>query len=659
MKRAIGQRRHTGVCTGAWLGILAGLFLQSGVSASSLQLEDYAALPAMRLVDLSPTGDRIAFLGHENGRDRVIVVDLAAMDAVSEVAIDVEGLHELVLLDGGSVIGFSTRVQRSRNNRLYRYSAAFHIDGSAGTVAQLLDGFKGVFQRQASMGRVVGVTPDGQSVFMPAGYRAYGPRGASLALFEVNLATDEVTLREPGRPATVDWFVDEHGRVIAREDFDDQRDVHTLWAIGAAGASHELFRQETEVMALVVAGLSQDGQSLVVVGQGTVEDGTELYLLDLVGGGVRAAGLGRPNATIERVIMDLNRRVAGVSFAGLMPDYQFFDATLEARVAAIQDEFAHTAARLVDWSDDFRILLFHVAGSLSSGAYLVVDAASGRQWVGEQRPAINAPARVRIVRYPARDGLEIPALLTLPSGAEWPAGSGMAKWPLVVLPHGGPKDNDVLGFDWLAQYLADRGAVVLQPQFRGSTGQGIAFQQRGLGEWGGAMSTDLDDGVRFLVEQGLVDPERVCMVGSSYGGYAALAAGAFSEIPYRCLVSISGVSNLREMLRYERRKKGSASWNIDDLERQFGADSSDRRALEARSPVAFADRFRAPVLLLHGKDDMVVPPSQSEAMARALKRAGKPVELMLMSGEDHRLTQPETRLEALKRIDAFLREHLL
>lgn len=255
--------------------------------------------------------------------------------------------------------------------------------------------------------------------------------------------------------------------------------------------------------------------------------------------------------------------------------------------------------------------------------------------------------------FSARDGLKIPALVTA-----WPELRKNGGAPLLVLPHGGPALYDRLEFDWMAQYFANRGYVVLQPQFRGSSGFGVDFKRAGYGEWGGKMQTDIDDGVDHLIATGLVDPERVCIAGVSYGGYAALAAGAFSPDKYKCVASVAGLSDLELMLKSDRRKYGRGHWAISYWERQYGGDNFDWEKLAAISPVNFADQFEAPVLLIHGRKDTVVPIEQSKKMQKALRKAGKDVTLREFKGEDHWLSYGESRLETLRALASFIEEHL-
>jgi dipeptidyl aminopeptidase/acylaminoacyl peptidase len=213
----------------------------------------------------------------------------------------------------------------------------------------------------------------------------------------------------------------------------------------------------------------------------------------------------------------------------------------------------------------------------------------------------------------------------------------------------------VAGFDWWAQALASRGYAVLQANFRGSTGYGRDFLEAGYGEWGRKMQTDLSDGVRWLAAEGIIDPERVCIVGASYGGYAAMAGLALDGEVYRCGVSVGGVSDLRRMVNWEARlERQRDTQTIRYWNRFMGAARLNDRAVDDLSPAFLAASVDSPLLLIHGKDDTVVPIEQSRIMAEALRRAGKPVELVELPGEDHWLSRSETRRQMLIETVRFL-----
>jgi dipeptidyl aminopeptidase/acylaminoacyl peptidase len=224
-----------------------------------------------------------------------------------------------------------------------------------------------------------------------------------------------------------------------------------------------------------------------------------------------------------------------------------------------------------------------------------------------------------------------------------------------VLPHGGPGARDTADFDWWTQAMAAQGYAVLRPNYRGSTTTQV-FQNAGYGEWGRKMQTDLSDGVRFLAKQGTIDPARVCIVGASYGGYAALAGVTLDPGIYRCAVSVAGISDLRKMLISDKRgENGGSHVGSRYSNRYLGVKGPEDPALDAISPIKHIDRITVPVLLIHGKDDTIVDYEQSEMMLKAMKKAGKQVELVTMKKEDHWLSRSETRLLMLQTSMAFLK----
>ncbi|HUQ53747.1 MAG TPA: alpha/beta fold hydrolase, partial [Gammaproteobacteria bacterium] len=335
----------------------------------------------------------------------------------------------------------------------------------------------------------------------------------------------------------------------------------------------------------------------------------------------------------------------------------WFDVALRAQQAELDQAFRGESPRIVSWSQDRSRSIVSTESADRAAAYYFLDSKAG---TAKQIASTNMQlATVKLARreaygYAARDGIKIPAYLTRPLGVEGPA-------PLVLLPHGGPAARDFSGYDWLAHGLASRGYAVLQPNFRGSGGYGQEWEEAGHGEWGiGVMQHDLTDGVAALIAAGIADPERVCIVGASYGGYAALAGAAFTPELYRCAAAIAGVADLRDMLAFERERAGGRSATVSYWRQAMGVDEegSSSQDLDAASPARHSERVRAPVLLIHGRDDTVVPIVQSRTMESALRDAGKSVQFVELEGEDHWLSGAKTRLATLQALDGFLAEHL-
>lgn len=261
------------------------------------------------------------------------------------------------------------------------------------------------------------------------------------------------------------------------------------------------------------------------------------------------------------------------------------------------------------------------------------------------RPELKgvALAPVTAVSYKSSDGTVIPAYLTRP------AGSAGKKVPALVMPHGGPESRDEWGFDWLAQYYASRGYAVLQANFRGSAGYGDAwFQKNGFQSWAVAIG-DIKDGGRWLVSEGIADPEKLAILGWSYGGYAALQAAVSDPDLFKAVVAIAPVTDLAEL------KADAMKYTSGTIDRSFiGSGPHVREG----SPAQNAASIKAPVMLFHGTLDLNVPVQQSQLMRDRLADAGKRNELIVYPGLAHSLEDSEARADMLRRSDQFLRAAL-
>lgn len=335
----------------------------------------------------------------------------------------------------------------------------------------------------------------------------------------------------------------------------------------------------------------------------------------------------------------------GVHVEEERPLVRWANAEMAAMQTAVSGRIKGAQVHIASLSRDRSRVLLAVGGADAPGGYFIYDRPKDSiDPLSYHSDTIKMRRMhpVRTIRYKARDGLEIAAVLTVPAGRQ-------GKLPLIVMPHGGPFARDSEVWDWWAQFLADRGYVVIQPNYRGSSGYGTEFEKKGQGQWGLAMQDDLDDAIKAVTDLGIADPTRVCMVGASYGGYAALRAAQRDGKKYRCAVSYAGVSDLNRMLKHTRGFLGGGARS--DWLRQQAPD------LKNVSPLNFPEQFSIPVLLVHGDDDRVVPPIHSKVMAQKLKSAGKDVTYIVQPEADHHFSRTEDRLEFLKALEAFLAKH--
>ena len=370
-----------------------------------------------------------------------------------------------------------------------------------------------------------------------------------------------------------------------------------------------------------------------------------LYSIALDGSMKREVVMAQPRTDIDALVrIGRQQRVVGASYATERRQVEFFDPELKKLSTSLSK--AIPGLPLVGFTDasadESKLLLF--AGSdVDPGRYYLFDKATRKlAELLPVRPQLTGVtlATVKPVTFPAADGTQIPGYLTLPPGSD---GKNL---PAIVMPHGGPGSRDEWGFDWLSQYFANRGYAVLQPNFRGSTGYGAAwFQQNGFKSWRVAIG-DVNDGGRWLVQQGIANPARLGIVGWSYGGYAALQSAVLDPNLFKAIVAVAPVTDL-EMLRTEA--LGQTNYKTADA--YIGHGPHVRQG----SPAQNVERITAPVLMFHGDRDQNVDIGESRMMESRLKSAGKKVELVEFHNLDHYLDDSSARIGMLDKMDAFLR----
>ncbi|RIV88659.1 S9 family peptidase [Aurantiacibacter xanthus] len=466
------------------------------------------------------------------------------------------------------------------------------------------------------------------------------------ALYRYDFATggQRRVARAPAEGVRRKWLVDGAGEVAAELDVIE---LSGSWTI--RNSANRTLAEGRDLQGNVgLVGLGARGDTVIYV-QRDQQSGNDLWFEVPLAGGEAQPFLA--DVAIDRFYWD----PANGQLLGYLADEEgaepvMFDAELQHRAQMVERAFAGNNARIMEWTPDFSKVIVHTQGSQDSGTWFLVDVdARKAEPFGYDRPLIGSDqvGPVSTLAYTAQDGLEMDAVVTLPPGRE------AAGLPVVVLPHGGPHMHDAEGFDWWAQAFASRGYAVIQPNFRGSTGRGQDFERAGYGEWGRKMQTDISDALAALAEQGVVDPSRACIVGASYGGYAALAGVTLQQGLYRCAVSVAGIGDIGLMYRTENRESGRNPLFRRSLREELG----DSRGWDAISPRRFAAQADAPILLIHGRDDTVVNFEQSARMADALKDAGKPYRLVELAGEDHWLSLAVTRQQMLTETMAFVQEH--
>lgn len=327
--------------------------------------------------------------------------------------------------------------------------------------------------------------------------------------------------------------------------------------------------------------------------------------------------------------------------------HTYWDPDIKGLQAVINKALPDTFNTLYSLSKDQNKYVLFTQSDSDSGSYLLGNRKKGSlDYIALEYPELTKPylSDITEITYQARDGVDIDAYLTLPKQRQ------DKKIPFIIFPHGGPHSSSGNYFDYWSQFMAHRGYGVMQMNFRGSSGQGFNFKTSGLKNWGQEMQLDVEDGTRWLIENGYADPENICIVGASYGGYAALMEAASGSELYQCAISFAGVSDLYDLIKSY---KYTSIYEI--VKEQIG---QDRATLKKFSPIKKVKDINIPILMVHGDTDNVVDVEQSREMVSALRSAKKDITYIEQKDGDHYLGHEAHRIEFFRAMDTFLAEHL-
>jgi dipeptidyl aminopeptidase/acylaminoacyl peptidase len=632
----------------------------AGPAAAAPAIEEYGKLPAVEQMQLSPSGEDLAYVAVDGDARKLVVQQTGGAPLVAvglgklkmRYARWLDDDHVLVAISAAVSVDPAApapkaEIQESSvlNIRTGKLLSVF--DNQSGKIIPMTLGWYGAAHIGGrAFGYFGGQTLTGSGNSMRdfdrgAGYITKG----FIDLYKVDLDSGHPDLLVGGTAvAGTDWVVADNGVVVAQSQYDPRTGDWRLYSDPGSGDPIE--RLNDPVGDIELLGQGRTSGTILVQQSGDTGDWEQVEYSRRGGRGVAPFG----GQSMRRLLWDENTKllIGGVT-EGDDPRTVLFDPALQAKFDKVKRAFPGETAELESASSNLDRMVVLTTGPGDSGTFFLIDIPAGKaQAIGWEYPKILQAdvAATRIVPYKAADGLAMEGVLTLPPGKP------EKNLPLVVLPHGGPEARDHLGFDWWAQAYASRGYAVFQPNFRGSDGFGKAFRDAGYGQWGRKMQTDISDGVAELARQGIVAPKRACIVGASYGGYAALAGVTVQQGRYRCAVSVGGVADLAAMSTWRREKYGEVS-PVARSDRLFMGGGS----LSDISPARLAKNADAPVLLIVGKDDTVVPVTQSFAMRDALQSAKKDVDLIVLPGEDHWLSREATRTQMLTASVAFVEKY--
>lgn len=469
-------------------------------------------------------------------------------------------------------------------------------------------------------------------------------------VFRCELASGDLTQIAENPGNITGWMTDHDGRLRAAMETDGVNNTLLY-----RGTEEEPFRPliTTDFKETFVPLMFAYDNKLLYVASNLSRDKEAIYTFDPEANKTLDLVFEHPEVDVEHLLHSKKRRtITGVTYVTDKAHYHFFDENRAKLQNALEAFFPNDEVAVTDMDDDERRVIVRTYGDRTPGAYYLYDRrdnsisklAEITPWLQEGQMAPMAP-----ITFQARDGAELHGYLTLPLGEE------SRDLPLVVIPHGGPSARDVWGFDPEVQFLANRGAAVLQVNFRGSTGYGKDFWTAGFKQWGRRMQDDVTDGVLWAVNQGIADRERLAIYGGSYGGYAALAGATFTPDLYACAVSYVGPSNLFTLL-----ESIPPYWEpFREMEyEEIGDPVKDEVLLRSVSPVFHAEQIRIPLLVAQGVNDPRVNKAESDQIVEAVRRAGKDVVYLVKDNEGHGFQNEENRFDFYRAMEGFFRKHL-
>ncbi|WHZ18718.1 MAG: Prolyl oligopeptidase family protein [Rhodanobacteraceae bacterium] len=626
----------------------------AGAAGSLLPVSAFAARSLVSNPRLSPDGDYLAVRtdspsGEEHG---LAIYRLSDMKVVSllhlpiyEVPVDmvwvsptwlvVELGKEFGSLDKPLATGevIASNIDGTRQHYLYGYKPI----SRRAAVGQADEGF----------GSIVGLPPKVDGTFY-LGVESWSNENRS-TVYRVNAQHDTRNLVADMPVANMNFLIDPEGKAAFafgnNSDFDyvAYRYADDRWTqLGADQAGHRFapFAYAPDGQD-IYAWWSKDGGPLELIEQNQNGSDRRILAQDVF-------------SNIENLQWTAPPRqpFAAIAESGI-PQPIFIDTNLPAAqlYQSLQKNFPGEFVDFIDFSEDGSKLLFFVSSDRDPGAYYLLDAKTRKankllaveQWINPADMAERRP-----IRFKASDGLELDGFLTIPPHRS------LSDLPMVLVPHGGPHGvEDDWFYDDDAQFLANRGYLVLQVNYRGSGGRGPDFEHAGYLKWGTRIQQDLIDGVQWAIGQHYADPKRICVYGGSFGGYSALMSAIRAPHLFKCAIGYSGVYDLKMM--YEKGDVQDSKTGRSYLSAVIGRNDAD---LDANSPDKLADKIDVPVFLAHGEDDKRAPFAQAEAMRDALQAAHKSFEWMAVPYEGHGFYTEADRAAFLTKMQAFLEKYI-
>lgn len=648
-----------------YLAVFVPLIFSSLSLASPLSKEDFFAPPDFISAKISPNGKYIAMVVNDDTKRLVMIYDIAKSKIITKFGDHIIRPYQASWANDERIlvkllVPYATdRVRRDakRNddfdiNDYYMFGRVVSTDIKGKEFVALMNDERSA-QTNRNLARIPHYLPNDDNHVLMTSFRK-----GRLTQYKVNVYTGESEFVIKGGRFTIAYINNEDGKVLYRYDY--KRIAKTLEIYEYQGDNNwdlidEIFFDEEDETKNKV-----DMRDLVGVRDKKLvyrkmNEETGFHELITIDKGKKSTLVSIKDTDIVGVITrGVNNEVMG--YTTLKDTYrsQFFKSETQQKYDGAAKYFKDENFRFVNLTDDHSKAIILSWSMNNPATYFTYDLSNDEitqlYYPYSKLPAAKLASGVK-VQYLARDKTLINSYVLLP-----PNYKGEQPIPLVVLPHGGPQSRDSMSYDDFAQFIATRGYLVIKPNFRGSSGYGKEFEEAGYKQWGGKMQEDLEDAVAFLIDEGLVDKSRICIVGASYGGYAALMGTVKTPDLYRCAVSINGVTHLPEQVEYDLDKLKSDKLKTY-IKQSIGDLETDMNMLIAKSPALHAEKIKASILLIHGEEDDVVPYEQSEMMLDALEDNNARVRMVTLEDTGHYAFNYKEDTETIyQSVEVFLAE---
>ena len=624
-------------------------------------IEAFFKLPQYSEMRISPDGTHIAALAPIAGHQGLVILDLRNKTASPLAGRGDRDIVEVQWINDKRVLYYTGRLGERDSDQRGGGMFAVDIDGSAarliseGSDERLAAGVRYTIRPLTLLRTLPGESDDIIVQETVINFGEIHPDPGSV--YRLDTRTGHKSTISSGKPESgqaENWVVDRNGvaRVFRAISPDEGTRIYYRSGPDAEWRQVGAFK-ETAAGAWRPLAIAEDDRTLYVTSR---KDGDKaaIYRFDPETKSLGEVVARHPQVDLRSLVGD-KEGVRGVRYNADRIGTAWFDETLAALQSAV-DKALPGNVNLLNWSLDRKLILINSFSDVSPGSFYLLNRGSGKmEWLADHRPWIDPKTQspMQAVRYKARDGLEIPAYLTIPRGS---SGKNL---PMVVMVHGGPWiDGDSWFWHPEVQFLASRGYVVLQPNFRGTTRYGWKHFSSSFHQWGLAMQDDVTDGVRWAIDQGIADKDRVCIYGASYGGYATMMGLAKDPDLYKCGIDYVGVTDLPLLYTASWSDSFWSDFAMYSLKSRVGDLDKDLDRIKAVSPVELAARIKAPVLMAYGSADVRVVPEHGTRMRSALEKTGAKPEWILAIGEGHGFRDLENEKMFYGAMERFLDKYI-